>query len=56
MVLSEVSAIDRFDKEALKKIIDRINVYSENEIEIIWKPMDVIFDSISADKGIIEIS
>ena len=56
MVLSEVSAIDRFDKEALKKIIDRINVYSENEIEIIWKPMDVIFDSISADKGIIEVS
>ena len=55
MVLLEVSAIDRFDKETLKKIIDRINVYSENEIEIIWKPMDVIFQRITPGKDIIDI-
>mgnify|MGYP002624514270 FL=1 len=49
--LNEVQMMDTFDREKLKKLIDRVNVYAEDEIEIIWKPMDSIFNSISAKEG-----
>lgn len=55
-ILSNVVALQTFDKENLKKVIDRVNVYSKDEIEIIWKPMDVIFMGISADKTSINLS
>ena len=55
-VLNEVQMMDSFNREKLKKLIDRVNVYAENEIEIIWKPMDVIFNGIATDKTSINIS
>lgn len=50
--LSEVKTLETFDREILKKVIDRVNVYGQNEIEIIWKPMDAIFKSITESKVI----
>ena len=55
-VLNDVQMMDTFDREKLKKLIDRVNVYAEDEKEIIWKPMDVIFNGIAADKTSINIS
>ena len=53
--ISEIKGIQTFDKEMLKKVIDRVVVYGAEKIEIIWKPMDEIFGSIAENTGFIEI-
>lgn len=53
--MSEVKGISSFDKEILKKVIDRVNVHGPDKIEIIWKPMDEIFGSIAGNPGFIEV-
>lgn len=45
-ILQESSLMESFDKEQLKKIIDRVNVYGPDRIEIIWKPLDTVFQKI----------
>lgn len=54
-VLSEIRLMENFDKEKLKRLIDRVDVYSETEIEIIWKSMDFIFDSVTSGTNEIKI-
>ena len=54
-VFTEVVHMDSFDKTTLKKIIDRVNVYGPDKIEIIWKPMDVAFQRISAGIGFVDL-
>ena len=53
--ISQIKDIQTFDKEKLKKVIDRVIVYGAEKIEIIWKPMDEIFGSIAENSGFIEI-
>jgi len=53
--ISEIKGIQTFDKEMLKKVIDRVVVYGTEKIEIVWKPMDEIFGSIAENTGFIEI-
>ena len=53
--ISQIKDIQTFDKEKLKKVIDRVIVYGAEKIEIIWKPMDEIFGSIAGNSGFIEI-
>lgn len=35
--LAELSALDTFDKDRLKELIDKVIVYGEDAIEIVWK-------------------
>lgn len=35
--LAELSVLESFDKERLKALIDRVIVYGEDAIEIVWK-------------------
>ena len=53
--MEDVKGIQKFDKEALKKIIDRVVVYGSDKIEIIWKPMDDLFVKIAGNTGFIEV-
>ena len=53
--ISQIKDIQTFDKEKLKKVIDRVIAYGAEKIEIIWKPMDEIFGSIAGNSGFIEI-
>ena len=53
--ISDIKGIQTFDKERLKKVIDRVVVYGAEKIEIIWKPMDEIIGSIAENAGFIEI-
>ena len=54
-VISDIRLMETFDKEKLKRLIDRVDVYSESEIQITWKPMDFIFDSIASGTSEIKI-
>jgi DNA invertase Pin-like site-specific DNA recombinase len=42
--LNDVAALNAFDRKALSKVIERINVYENDKIEILWKMDDVFFD------------
>ena len=48
-VIMEVGDIKKFDKMQLKKVINRINVYAPDQIEIIWKPLDPFFQKITSE-------
>ncbi len=54
-VITEVGTIEKFDKVQLKKIIDRVEVYSADRIEIIWKTPDPLFGSVSAEVGHVDL-
>ena len=52
---TDVMHMDSFDKATLKKIIDRVNVYGPNRIEIIWKPLGTLFERISSCRGFVDL-
>lgn len=54
-IFADVMYMDSFDKERLKKIIDRVNVYGSDRIEIIWKPLDAVFQRISSGSGFVDL-
>lgn len=54
-ILQESLLMESFDKVQLKKIIDRINVYGPDRIEIIWKPLDAVFQGITAGIGVVDL-
>ena len=54
-VIMEMGDIKKFDKMQLKKIINRINVYAPDQIEIIWKPLDPFFQEITSETGRISL-
>ena len=53
--MEELKGIQSFDKEKIKQVIDKVVVYGADKFEIIWKPMDALFNSISEKPGFIEI-
>lgn len=54
-IFQDVKFMKSFDKVQLKKIIDRVNVYGPDRIEIIWKPTDALFQRISAGSGFVDL-
>ena len=52
---TDVMHMDSFDKATLKKIIDRVNVYGPDRIEIIWKPLGTVFERISSCRGFVDL-
>lgn len=41
--LSDIAALQTFDKEVLSKVIDKVYVYGPDRVEIIWKSDDIFF-------------
>lgn len=53
--ISDIKGICSFDKEKLKKVIDRVVVYGPDKIEIVWRAMDEVFGEITGETGLIEV-
>ena len=54
-VIREVGTIEKFDKVKLKKLIERVDVYAADKIEIIWKPLDPLFENITEETGHVDL-
>lgn len=50
-----VRCMTTFDREKLKLLIEKVVVYSEDQIEIVWKPMDAIFKKVTSGKTEVKI-
>ena len=50
--LEGLAVLDIFDKEKLATLIDRVLVYSEERIEIIWKMNDPFFKEMAGEKEV----
>ncbi len=53
--LHDVEIMESFEKELLKKVIDKVVVYGPDRIEIIWKPLDTIFQKVTAGIGVVDL-
>lgn len=53
--LEGLASLDTFDKGKLAVVIDRVLVYSEERIEIIWKMDDWFFKEIAGEKEVLAV-
>lgn len=52
--LSDIAALESFDREVLSKIIEKVYVYGPDKVEIIWKADDIFFcDKQPAERKVI---
>ena len=48
--LEGLSSLETFDKDKLLTVIDSVQVYSEERIEIVWKMNDGFFSEVAGEK------
>lgn len=53
--LEGLASLETFDKEKLAIVIDRVLVYSEERIEIVWKTDDWFFKETAGEKEVIAV-
>ena len=53
--LEGLASLDTFDKGKLAAVIDRVLVYSEERIEIIWKMDDWFFKETAGEKEVLAV-
>lgn len=49
--LEGLSSLETFDKDKLLTVIDSVQVYSEERIEIVWKMNDGFFSEVAEKKN-----
>lgn len=54
--LKELSILDSFDKEKLSRVIDKIQVYSADRIELVWKTDNCFISALASDKGTLSLN
>ena len=53
--LEGLTSLDTFDKGKLATVIDRVMVYSEERIEIVWKMDDWFFREIAGEREVLAL-
>ena len=53
--LEGLASLETFDKDKLVTVIDSVQVYSEERIEIVWKMADCFFREIAGQKEVITL-
>lgn len=53
--LEGLTSLDTFDKGKLAIVIDRVMVYSEERIEIVWKMDDWFFSEVAGEKEMLAL-
>lgn len=53
--LEGLAVLETFDKEKLANVIDSVQVYSEERIEIVWKMDDLFFNEIAGEKEVLAL-
>ena len=53
--LEGLASLETFDKGRLAAVIDRVLVYSEERIEIVWKMDDWFFPEIAREKEVLTL-
>lgn len=54
-VLEVLTVLETFDKDKLAAVIDRVLVYSEERIEIVWKMDDWFFTEMAGEKEVLAL-
>lgn len=55
MKLEGLVSLDTFDKDRLVTVIESVQVYSEERIEIVWKMDDCFFREIAGEKEVLAV-
>lgn len=53
--LEGLSSLETFDKDRLLSVIDSVQVYSEERIEIVWKMNDGFFTEVAGEKELVTL-
>ena len=53
--LEGLESLETFDKGRLVTVIDSVQVYSEDRIEIVWKMDDWFFSEIAREKEVVTL-
>ena len=53
--LEGLSSLETFDKDKLLMVIDSVQVYSEERIEIVWKMNDGFFSEVAGEKELVTL-
>lgn len=53
--LEGLTSLETFDKDKLLTVIDSVQVYSEERIEIVWKMNDGFFSEVAGEKELVTL-
>ena len=53
--LEGLASLETFDKDKLATVIDSVQVYSEERIEIVWKMDDWFFEGKAVEKEVLAL-
>jgi len=53
--LESLASLETFDKDRLLTVIESVQVYSEERIEIVWKMNDGFFSEVAGEKEVLAL-